>query len=151
MADRDADFEDLYRREYEGMSGVAFLLLDSSEAAAEVTHDAFAAVYERWDRIDEPGAYLRRCVINGCRDVQRRRHRERSRVSSSTITYEELGARELLDAIGELPMKQRAAVVLRYYEGLSEAETAAALDIPVGTVKSNVSRALDHLRGAVTR
>ena len=148
---RAAGFEALYRREYQPMLRVAYLLLDSIEAAEEATHDAFAKVYERWNRIDDPGAYLRTCVVNRCRDRQRRRRLERARPAEVTATYDELGARELLDALAALPIKQRAAVVLRYYEGLSEADTAAALDVPVGTVKSTVSRALTELRKAVER
>ena len=133
------------------MVRVAYLLLDSADAAQEATHDAFAKVYERWDRIDDHGAYLRACVVNRCRDLQRRRRLERGRTPDRTATYTELGARELLDALAKLPLKQRAAVVLRYYEGLSEADIAVALDMPVGTVKSTVSRALTELREAVER
>lgn len=150
MGGTDDGFEALYRREYEPMSRVAYLLLDSADAAAEATQDAFAKVYERWDRIDDHGAYLRSCVVNRCRDLQRRRRLERARTPDPATGYDELGARELLDALAKLPMRQRAAVVLRYYEGLSEAEIAAALDMPVGTVKSTVSRALTQLREAVT-
>ena len=123
--ERDEGFEKLYAREYEPMLRVAFLLLDSADGAQEATHDAFAKVYERWRRIDDHGAYLRTCVVNRCRDLQRRGRLERQRTPDPTSTYEELGARELLDALAALPIKQRAAVVLRYYEGLSEAETAA--------------------------
>jgi len=147
----DDGFEGLYRREYGPMLRVAHLLLDSAEPAQEAVHDAFAKVYERWDRIDDHGAYLRTCVINRCRDLQRRRRLERDRSAQRTASYADLGARELLDALAKLPMRQRAAVVLRYYEGLSEAEIAAALDMPVGTVKSTVSRALTQLREAVDR
>lgn len=149
--DRDGGFEALYRLEYEPMLRVAYLLLGAAEPAEEATHDAFAKVYERWHGIDQPGAYLRRCVVNRCRDVQRRRRLERDRTPDPTSAYDELGARELLDALAALPHRQRAAVVLRFYEGLSEADTAAALGVPVGTVKSNVSRALDQLRRTVTR
>jgi len=148
---RDDGFEALYTREYEAMVRVAYLLLDSGDAAQEATHDAFAKVYERWDRIDDHGAYLRSCVVNRCRDLQRRGRLERSRTPDRTATYSELGARELLDALAKLPVKQRAAVVLRYYEGLSEADIARTLDMPVGTVKSTVSRALTELREAVER
>lgn len=144
-----SEFEALYRREYDSMLRVAFLLLDSVEAAQEATHDAFAKVLEKWASIDEPGAYLRTCVVNRCRELQRRRRLERSRSAGSTAGYTELGARELVDALAKLPMRQRAAVVLRYYEGLPEAEVAAALQVPVGTVKSNVSRALVQLREAM--
>jgi RNA polymerase sigma-70 factor (sigma-E family) len=148
---QDGGFEALYRREYTPMLRLAHLLLDSADVAEEATHDAFAKVYERWDRIDDHGAYLRRCVVNRCRDLQRRRRLERSRRPDPTASYAELGARELLDAMAALPIRQRAAVVLRYYEGLSEAEIGAALDMPVGTVKSTVSRALTQLREAVER
>jgi RNA polymerase sigma-70 factor (sigma-E family) len=151
VGDIDDGFERLYRREHLPMLRVAHLLLDSTDAAEEAVHDAFAKVYERWDRIDDHGAYLRRCVVNRCRDVQRRRRLERDRRSTATASYADLGARELLDALAALPIRQRAAVVLRYYEGLSEAEVAAALDVPVGTVKSTVSRALIQLREAVER
>lgn len=151
VAGREDGFEVLYRREYDAMVRVAHLLLGSTELAEEAVHDGFARVYERWDRIDEHGGYLRTCVINRCRDLQRRRRLERARSITSTASYEDLGARELLDALAQLPMRQRAAVVLRFYEGLSEADTAAALGIPVGTVKSTVSRALAALREAVER
>ena len=147
----DGEFEELYRREYEAMSRLAFLLLDSPEAAQEAAHDAFAKVYERWDRIDAPGAYLRTCVVNRCRDLQRRRRLERERRPDPTATYADLGARELLDALAKLPLRQRAAVVLRYYEGLSEADVAAVLGIPLGTVKTTVRRALTDLRETVER
>ena len=151
MGDIDDGFEELYRQEHLPMLRVAHLLLVSTDAAEEAVQDAFAKVYERWGRIDDHGAYLRRCVVNRCRDVQRRRRLERDRRPSLTASYADLGARELLDALARLPIRQRAAVVLRYYEGLSEAEVAAALDVPVGTVKSTVSRALTQLREAVER
>jgi RNA polymerase sigma-70 factor (sigma-E family) len=148
---REAAFEALYRQEYAAMVRVAFLLLDAQALAEEAVHDAFAKVYERWRKVDDHGAYLRRCVVNRCRDLQRRRRLERERHPEPGRGYDELGARELLDALAELPMRQRAAVVLRYYEGLSEADTAAALGVAPGTVKSSLSRALAQLREVVER
>jgi RNA polymerase sigma-70 factor (sigma-E family) len=148
-ADRDRGFEALYQREYEPMLRVAYLMLSSRESAEEAVHDAFAKVYERWDRTDNPGGYLRTCVLNRCRDLGRRRltatRRRRERVED-----QELEARELLDALAALPVKRRAAIVLRYYEGLSEAEIASALGVAPGTVKSLVSRGLDQLRKEIT-
>jgi RNA polymerase sigma factor (sigma-70 family) len=149
--DREAGFEALYRAEYAGMSRLAFLMLQSVEAAEEATHDGFIRVYERWSKLDEPGAYLRTCVVNRCRDLQRRGRLERERRQEQGASYEDLGARELLDVLDTLPFKQRAAVVLRFYEGMTEEATARTLDIPVGTVKSSVSRALAQLREAVSR
>lgn len=149
--DREAGFEALYRSEYAAMARLAFVMLRSVEAAEEATHDGFIRVYERWSRIDDPGAYLRTCVMNRCRDLQRRARTERDRRQDQGATYEELGARELLDVLDALPFKQRAAVVLRFYEGMTEEATAATLGIPVGTVKSSVSRALTQLREVVSR
>ena len=147
--DDDRAFEELFRREHATMLRVAYLLLGSRAAAEEATQDAFAKVYERWRRVENHGGYLRTCVVNRCRNLQRRQRVERRHAASETVGYEELEARELLDALGSLPLKQRAAVVLRFYEGLSEAETADALGIPAGTVKSSVSRALAKLREVV--
>jgi RNA polymerase sigma-70 factor (sigma-E family) len=145
----DDGFEALYLREYEPMLRVAYLLLHSSELAEEAVHDAFAKVYERWARTANPGGYLRTCVVNRCRDLGRRRRVERRHPPAAPVA-DNLEARELLDALGRLPVKRRAAVVLRYYEGLTEAETAAALGVPVGTVKSMVSRGLDQLREEIS-
>jgi RNA polymerase sigma-70 factor (sigma-E family) len=150
-ADREAGFEALYAREYAPMIRVAFLLLDSQSVAEEAVHDAFAKVYERWRKVDDHGAYLRTCVVNRCRDLQRRRRLERDRHPDQGRTYDELEARELLDALAALPVKQRAALVLRFYEGRSESEIAEALGVAPGTVKSTVSRALAQLREVVER
>lgn len=149
--ERETGFEALYRREYTPMMRVAYLLLDTEAAAEEAVHDAFAKVYERWRKIDDHGAYLRTCVVNRCRDLQRRRRLERERRSEPGATYEDLGARELTDALAALPYKQRASIVLRYYEGLTEADIAAALGVAPGTVKSMVSRGLAQLREVVER
>ncbi len=143
-------FDELYRREYEPMLRVAFLLVDSDQLAEEAVHDAFAKVFERWKRLDRPGAYLRTSVINRCRDLQRRRRVERERERPVTAAAEaELGADEVLDALAKLPMRQRAALVLRYYQDLSEADIAEALGVRPGTVKSLLSRGLEQLREVI--
>ena len=66
-------FEELYSQQYRPMVRLAFTLVDTRQRAEEVVQDAFAAVYERYDRIDNPEAYLRITVLNGCRRVLRRR------------------------------------------------------------------------------
>jgi RNA polymerase sigma-70 factor (sigma-E family) len=149
--DVDAAFDRLYEREYAPMLRLAVLLVDSREQAEEAVHDAFARVYERWTKLDRPGAYLRTCVVNRCRDVQRRRRFERGRRADTTEPSSELGADELLDALRQLPPKRRAALVLRYYEDLSEADIADALGVRPGTVKSLLSRGLDQLREVIER
>jgi len=148
-ASREEGFDELYRREYEPMLRVAFLLVDSNQLAEEAVHDAFAKVYERWKRLDRPGAYLRTCVVNRCRDLQRRRRVERERAPAPREASAELQADEVVDALAELPARQRAALVLRYYQDLSEADIAEALGVRPGTVKSLLSRGLERLREVI--
>ncbi len=112
--------------------------------------DAFAKVYERWDRLDEPGASLRTTVVNRCRDVLRRRLVARRRPPDRPVAaYQD--ADHLVDALACLEPRRRAAVILRFYADMPEAEIAAALDIRVGTVKSMLHRSLRQLREAVER
>ena len=141
-------FEALYADEAKAMSRMAYLMVGSPEQAQELVHDAFARLYERWDRVDNPGAYLRTTVVNGCRDSLRRRllaDRERPDIRPDA----QLGADHLIDALAMLPHRQRAAVVLRYYEDRSEADIADLLGIRPGTVKSLLSRGLATLREAI--
>jgi RNA polymerase sigma factor (sigma-70 family) len=141
----------LFVAEYEAMVRVAFLIVGSRADAEDVAQDAFARVHLRGDRVDRPGAYLRRCVVNGALDVLRRRKladRVRAlRAEDSTA----LGADELSDALAALPDRQRAALVLRYYQGLSEREVAEALGVRPGTAKSLVHRGLANLREVIER
>jgi DNA-directed RNA polymerase specialized sigma24 family protein len=60
-------FADFYRLELDAQVRRAVLLLGSSDIANDVVHDAFIAVYRRWDTLDEPGPYLHMAVLNGCR------------------------------------------------------------------------------------
>ena len=141
----------LFVEEYEAMVRVAFLIVGSRAEAEDVAQDAFARVHLRGDRGDRPGAYLRRCVVNGALDVLRHRklaERVRSlRAEDSTP----LGADELGDALAALPDRQRAALVLRFYQGLSEREVAEALGARPGTAKSLVHRGLANLREVIER
>jgi RNA polymerase sigma-70 factor (sigma-E family) len=138
-------FEQLYAAEATALSRLAYLMVGSPEQAQELVHDAFAKVYERWDRVDNHGGYLRTCVVNGCRDSLRRRLLS-DRETPELRPDVELGADHLLDALASLPHRQRAAVVLRYYEDRSEADIAELLGVRPGTVKSLLHRGLAHLR-----
>lgn len=142
-------FEALYLAEYRSMVRLAFVMVEGS--AEEVVQDAFARIYERWGSIDRPRAYLRTCVVNGSRDVLRRRRLAVWRRPDPVPEVAELGADHLLDALGALTPRRRAAVVLRYYEDLSEAEIATVLGVRPGTVKSMLHRSLLQLRGVVER
>jgi RNA polymerase sigma-70 factor (sigma-E family) len=145
-------FEDLFRRESLGLVRLAFFMVGSLPLAEEIVQDAFARVLERWDGIDQPVAYLRTSVVNGCKSAHRRRALERKHAGRRpTPVAGVLGADHLQDALAALPVKRRAAIVLRYYHDLSEAEIAGALGVRPGTVKSLVSRGLAQLREVVER
>lgn len=149
--ERATTFEELFRRQYEAMVRVAFLLVGTRAEAEEVVQDAFARMELRWGRLDNPAGYLRRCVVNRSNDILRRRRlEERFRLLRRPETTE-LEADELGDALAMLPPKRRAAVVLRYYEGLREHEIAEALGVRPGTVKSMLHRALAQLREVIER
>lgn len=145
-------FEDLFRRESLGMVRLAFLMVGSVPLAEEIVQDAFARVLERWDGIDQPVAYLRTSVVNGCKSAHRRRALERKHAARRPAPVNGvMGADHLQDALAALPARRRAAIVLRYYHDLSEAEIAGALGVRPGTVKSLVSRGLAQLREVVER
>jgi RNA polymerase sigma factor (sigma-70 family) len=138
-------FEALYEREYARMVRLAFTLVDTRQQAEEVVQDSFAALYGRFDRIHNPGAYLRSTVLNGCRRVLRRRMLSR-RQPVPPSEDGQLGASHVVDAIRRLPHKQRSMVVLRYDLQLTDREIGETLDVPIGTVKSTLHRALAQLR-----
>lgn len=147
-------FEALFAAEHAAMVRLAHVALGSRAEAEEVVQDAFLRVHERWDRLDEPGGYLRTCVVNGARDVLRRRAvRERigGRAGPVDRGGAELGADHVLDAVDRLPPKRRLAVILRYYADLPEAEIAEVLGVRPGTVKSLLHRGLEQLRREVER
>jgi RNA polymerase sigma-70 factor (sigma-E family) len=141
-------FEELFARERGPMVRVAYLITGSRAVAEEVTHDAFVRVYQRWGRIERPGAYLRRCVVNGALGTRsRREHGERLTRSLGPWGGAETADHDhTLDAVLRLPPRPRALVVLRFYEQLSVDEIAEVLQIPAGTVKSGLHRALAQLR-----
>ena len=141
---------ELYRDEYGAMVRFAHLLTGSNEVAEELVQDAFVQLRRGWERAANPPAYLRVVVANNCRSWHRRRGLELRRQPSPTGPAE-LGADELWDAIQALPFRQRAAIVLRFYEDMSEAEAAAVLGCRPGTVGSAVHRGLARLREVIDR
>ncbi|WP_020578647.1 SigE family RNA polymerase sigma factor [Actinopolymorpha alba] len=137
----------------------AYLLTGDHHSAEDLVQIALARTYVAWNRIrDKQGldAYVRRTMINEHTGWWRRAWR---RLEHSTDVVPDHSTRpgtdhaassadrdEMWDLVCTLPPRQRAAVVLRYFEDLSEAETAEALGCSVGTVKSQTSRALATLR-----
>lgn len=139
----------LYRREYGPIVRLAFLLVGSNEVAEELVQDAFVAVHRRWEAVANPGGYLRTCVVNGCRSHQRRAALERRRRPRPERDEVGLQADELWDPMLRLPHRQRAALVLHYYETPPRPEIAAAVDVRPATVRSLVHRGLAKLRKEV--
>jgi RNA polymerase sigma-70 factor (sigma-E family) len=153
-SDRDADFTAYVRARQHHFVRFAYLLTGDAHSAEDLVQSAFANVYRRWTSINgSPDAYVRTSIINEHRSWWRRTWRHKEVTSSELVSHAEPVAPpdpqddgDLWAQIGTLPTQQRAAIVLRYYEDLTEAQTAAVLGCTVGTVKSHTSRALSALR-----
>lgn len=133
----------------------AYLLTGNRADAEDLLQTTLAKTYLSWQRIRDREAldgYVRRVMVNAQTSVWRRHRPEASYdvvpdLSPGRDAHADADLHDALwTAMASLPRKQRAAVVLRYYEDLSEAETARVLGVSVGTVKSSTSRALASLR-----
>jgi RNA polymerase sigma-70 factor (sigma-E family) len=132
----------------------AYLLTGDRHRAEDLLQTALTRAYLRWDRIEseDPEGYVRRTLANAHIDWWRRKPwREEPAAELPDVAGPDQAAAydvrsAVLDALGELSRRQRAVVVLRYYEDLSEAEIAAVLGCSPGTVKSAASRAMSKLR-----
>lgn len=138
-------FAALYADRFQPMVRLATLLCGRVEVARDVVQDAFVGLHVKWDRVDHPAAYLRRSVVNGCRSRARWERLRRGRASTAVPTTD-LQPEELNDVLALLSARQRAAIVLRFYEQRSEAEIADLLGCRPGTVGSLVSRGLAVMR-----
>ncbi len=142
----DRLFAQFYADHATTMVRFAYLMVGSNAPAEDLAQEAFLAVYLRFDRLDNPAAYLRMCIVNGAK-----RRGKREQVARKTLhlfraepaTYDHPD--ELHDALLALPERQRAALFLRYYLDLSEADIAAALRCRPGTVKSTLHAARQRL------
>jgi RNA polymerase sigma factor (sigma-70 family) len=112
--------------------------------------DVFVRLLARERSVEHPDAYLRASVINACRNERRRRDLERRRQPAPEVGCE-LEVDHLRSVLAVLPWAQRAAIVLRYYEDLPEAEIAVILGCAPGTVKSHLHRGLSRMREVVER
>ena len=160
MADRndarDADFAAYLAARQPSLLRTAYLLTGNRHDAEDLVQTAFAKLYLSWDKVRDQGSidgYVRRILVNEHNSLWRRAWKRREHSQETPVldrpvhdAYDEGSGSALWDVVQTLPRKARAVVVLRYYEELTEAETAAALGISVGTVKSQTSRALAALR-----
>jgi RNA polymerase sigma-70 factor (sigma-E family) len=134
---------------------VAYLACGDASEAEDVLQTALERTYRNWDRVrhDSPEPYVRRTIIN----LSISRARRRAILSFIPVhTPPERAARTtdadlrhvLMEALRKLPPRQRAVVVLRYWEDLSEQQAAEVLGCSTGTVKSQASKAMAKLRAA---
>ena len=152
--------EELYERHAPAAGRLAYLLTGDRPAAEDLVQEAFVRVVGRFRHLRVPDAfeaYLRRTIVNLHTSQLRRRRlerahleREQAAAQKASPAMPEVGVREeLWQALQELPARQRAAVVLRYYEDLSERETASLLHCSPNAAKSLVARAMETLRARI--
>lgn len=147
----NANFSRFYEAELAPQVRRARLILGTSDAANDVVHDCFVELYRRWDSVEDPGPYLQRMVLNGCRDHLRRNSHLLGLLPKlgDGVPRDET-AEILWDVLADLPFQQRAAIVLRFYEGMTEAGIAETLDCPTGSVGPWITRALATMRKALS-
>ena len=155
MGDSAKDFEDSYDSMLRLAYRAAFRLLGERAAAEDVAAESLARAYSRWSSVSgHAEAWVVTVATNLALDVGRRRARAASRpielIEEGRVDDVELRL-DLQAAVRALPRRQRQVVALRFLADFSEAATAAALAIDVGTVKSHASRGLSRLRTTVER
>jgi RNA polymerase sigma-70 factor (sigma-E family) len=156
---RDAEFTDYLHARQPSLLRTAYLLTGDRHTAEDILQTSLAKLYLAWDKVrdrDSVDAYVRRIMVNENNSLWRRGWKKREHAlevlpegSPHHDEYDDGRGAALWDVVRTLPPKARAVVVLRYYEQLSEAETADVLGISVGTVKSQCSRAIAALRERV--
>ena len=149
-----ATFDDFARSRMPALLRFAHALSGDPHTAADLVQDALERTLLAWPRIirkDDPEGYVRRAIVNRHVSVWRRLRREQlvaDAPESRQFSYDVAPRRDaaLWDALATLQPRQRAVLVLRYYEDLSEADCANVLGCSVGTIKSQASKALARLR-----
>lgn len=135
---------------------VAYLACGDRSEAEDLLQTALERTYRNWDRVrhDSPEPYVRRVIVNTA--ISRARRRAILRIIPVRVPPDTPARsadvdlrRVLMDALRALPPRQRAVVVLRYWEDLTEHQTAEVLGCTIGTVKSQSSKAMAKLRTAL--
>jgi RNA polymerase sigma-70 factor (sigma-E family) len=155
--DRDSEFTAFFDAEGERLQRFAAFMCGDPDLAADLAQEALMRTYRAWRSIrkKEPGPFARRVVVNALRDKQRRDRVRRLRPIATLPLVDHVDASAALDwmvvsdLLRTLPTMRRAVVLLRFYEDMSEQQIADALDRPLGTVKSDLHRALAALRPLV--
>ena len=155
----DAEFTDFVHGAWPGLYRTAYLLVGDAGLAEDLVQTSLAKTYASWGDVREVSrarGYARTVLVNTATSWFRRRSWRRE-VATTDITDRSVDATEsdhtdrfvLTAALAELPVRQRAVVVLRFYEDLSVEQTAEVLSISPGTVKSQTSHALTKLRASL--
>jgi RNA polymerase sigma-70 factor (sigma-E family) len=162
MSGRDEEFREFMRDRASLLHQSAYLLCGDWHLAHDLVQDTLVKAYQHWPRVrqaDSPDAYVRGILLNEARTRWRRRDRAmpvsrfpEGREPVAPDATDDIARRAgLLQALLALPLRQRATIILRYLEGMSERETAAVLGCSEGTVKSQSARALGTLRSFLDR
>lgn len=158
--ERDVAFREFARQRNAPLHRSAYLLCGDWHLAEDLVQETLAKAYAAWRRVrdaDNPDAYVQRILVNEARRHWRRKDAPVARAGTVTDQAapdwsDDLVRRtELFEALLRLPAGQRATIVLRHLDGLSERETAMALGCSEGTVKSQASRAMAALRMYIGR
>jgi RNA polymerase sigma-70 factor (sigma-E family) len=154
--DEERDFREFVRARFDALRGLAYLTCGNWQTAEDAVSTSLAKLYVRWRKVSSPHSYAQRMVVRAAIDEGRRPwRREHSAgedlpdqaVADPSARIDE--RMRLREALRQVPPRQRAVLVLRYYEGLSVEETATALGLRTGTVKSQSARGLTALREAL--
>jgi RNA polymerase sigma factor (sigma-70 family) len=139
--------------QFEPMVRLAHLLTGSMFIAEDVVHDAMLRVAPRYQELDNPKAYFRTAVVNGCRSHQRSSARRVAIVEQDveSLAYEQTSLIDFFETLTSLRYRERCAVVLRYYSDLPDEEIAEILGCAPATVRVLVKRGLGRLRKVVGR
>ncbi|MBB5829152.1 SigE family RNA polymerase sigma factor [Micromonospora carbonacea] len=155
-ADDEQAFREFVTSQMASLRKLAYMTCGDWHTAEDAVANALIKLYPRWRRLERPDLYVKTMVYRAAIDETRRPWRRERSVGDAmpdvalrdpaAATDERMRLRAALDAV---PARQRAAVVLRHYLGLSLEDTAGVLDCTVGTAKSQVSRGLAKLREAL--
>ena len=150
------DFDEYVRRQRTPLLRFAMVLTGQPWLADDLVTDALGRAFEQWERIgglDDPHAYVRRMIVNAFLSRRRRVARQSAwddAAAAALVVDDRTGEHAERDAmlqrLERLPRKQRAAVVLRFYTGLTDADIAEQLGCRPSTIRSQISRALNALR-----
>jgi RNA polymerase sigma-70 factor (sigma-E family) len=152
MAVDDVEFREFFASQYARLCWLGLLLTGDQAEAEELAQEALVRTWWRWAvrRPDDPAAYARKVLLNRRRSLLRRAGVEsRFLARTKAETVPPPGGEDamvLWEAVQGLPPRQRAVLVLRFHEDLTEAEVARLLGLPLGTVKSLAHRGLARLR-----